>query len=257
MENRDLIKEVADQKLRIKQLEQELQTKTQLISLISHNFSGVSNNLIWIVEALENGDISGEMFKALLPELKRDALNNNKAIESTINWVKSQHDSFVPEVTEISVPDLVDSLKSLLSIELKAKNIKLNYQESVKEYFSSDQALITFILVEITQNAIKYSQPDSIINFGVRKTVDEGISFIIKDSGVGMSDQVLNNLFTLKGSPYLGTAKEKGTGLSLIIANDFAKLLGGHIKIHSIDGNGTEFELELPGLLLKTKNTYD
>jgi len=245
MESGRQIGTVKDQELKIKQLQEELQLKNQLISLIAHDFSGISRNLLWIIEALEDGSISHDQFKTLFPELKAGVQINQKAIEATVAWVNSQHGGFKTCPIKINAFDLFSSIRDVLGPGLKNKNIELFFQGDEKITFTSDQVLITFILKSFVENAIKYSHTNTGIFFQVEHS-DDKIVFIIKDVGIGMSEQVIKNAFTLNGSPYTGTAEEKGTGLSLVIANDFVKLIGGTIKINSIEHSGTQIELRIP-----------
>src|SRR5690606_36096318 len=103
MESEILVRQIADQRIRIEQLQKELSLKNQSLSLITHDFSGVSRNLLWIVEALDEGTISLEMFKQLYPELKANILTNKKTIESTISWVNTQHETYALNPEDINI----------------------------------------------------------------------------------------------------------------------------------------------------------
>jgi len=248
MESERQIKKIIEQELKIKQLQEELQLKNQMISLIAHDFSGISRNLLWIIEALEDESISQELFKTLFPEIKSGVQINQKAIEATVAWVNSQHASFKTHPVKINTFELFSSIRDVLTPGLKNKNMELSFQGDEKITFVSDQVLVTFILKSFIENSIKYSYATTSIIFQVERS-DDKVVFIIKDFGMGMSEQVIKNLFTLNGAPYTGTAEEKGTGISLIIANDFVKLIGGIIKINSIEHSGTQIELRIPVLL--------
>ena len=86
--------------------------------------------------------------------------------------------------------------------------------------------------------------------FSIEEVDNKRIKISIEDFGVGMSPQTLSNLFTLNGSPYTGTSNEKGTGVSLVIANHFAKLIDGTLTVKSVENYGTRIELDLPVCLL-------
>ena len=197
---------------------------------------------------MKDGSISLDQFRSLFPELKSGVQINQKAIESTVAWVNSQHASFKTYPVKINAFDLFSSIRDILAPNLKNKNIGLSFQGDEKITFTSDQILITFILKSFVENSIKYSHINTSIVFRVERS-DDKIVLIIKDFGTGMSEEVVKNVFTLNGSPYTGTAEEKGAGLSLAIANDFVKLIGGTIQINSVEQSGTKIELRLPVLL--------
>ena len=245
MENEKLIRQLADQKFRIEALQRELLLKNQCLSLIAHDFSGVSRNFLWLINALGEGTISLEIFKELYPELKANVLANHKTIESAVAWVNSQHETYVPNTEEINFFSLFNHIKHFFVDYLETKNINLYYYGDEDPSSYGDLVLIQFILKALVENAIKYSMAGGDITFEV-KSSDKNISVAVIDSGVGMNKEALDNIFTLDGAPNSGTANEKGSGLSLIIANDFVRLVGGQIHISSVEGQGTRVELLLP-----------
>src|SRR5690606_8168852 len=153
-------------------------------------------NLLWIVEALDEGTISLEMFKQLYPELKANILTNKKTIESTISWVNTQHETYALNPEDINIFSLFNHIKHFFVNHLRTKNINLRYNgdEDVRSY--GDLVLIQFILKTLVENAIKYSMPGGDIAFEV-KTSEESIMITIIDSGVGMNQQTLQTIFTL------------------------------------------------------------
>src|SRR5690606_30114781 len=220
MESEILVRQIADQRIKIEQLQKELSLKNQCLSLIAHDFSGVSRNLLWIVEALGEGTVSLEMFKELYPELKANILTNQKTIESTIKWVNSQRQDYIANPEEIKIFSLFNHFKHFFVDSLRKKNIGLHYygDESTSSY--GDPVLISFILKALIENAIKYSVPGSNIAFEV-ETSEQHVAVTVIESGVGMNQQTLENIFTLDRSPNSGTDNEKGSGLSLVVVNDF------------------------------------
>jgi len=102
------------------------------------------------------------------------------------------------------------------------------------------------VLNNLISNAIKFT------NFGgeiiVSSRIDDNkIITSVKDNGVGMDDEQINNLFLLnKSFTTPGTAKEKGTGLGMILCRDFINKNFGKLWVSSKLGEGTEFSFSLP-----------
>jgi len=246
MENEKLTSKYSDQEELINRLQKELHLKTQCLSLIAHDFVGINRNIMWILDALEKGIITQEIFSNMLPELKSGTLTNQKTIDSTIAWVNSQRVDFIPNNIEIKSLTLFDSIRNNLTNEFQKKNIDFSYEGDHNQTIISDAVLINFILNKLVENAIKYSYDGGHIFFRIFPTSFNTINLIIEDNGMGMNEQVRKNLFTLNGSPYLGTANEKGAGFSLIVVKDIADLLGISIEIISSENNGTKIELIIP-----------
>src|SRR5690606_15891280 len=148
----------------------ELQLKNQCLSLIAHDFVGVNRNIMWILDALEKGIITQEMFSDMLPELKSGTLTNQKTIDSTITWINSQRTDFTPNSIEIKALMLFDSIRDNLIHELEKKNINFFYEGDHNQTIMSDIVLISFILNKLVENAIKYSHDGGNIFFRIFPT---------------------------------------------------------------------------------------
>lgn len=249
MNDVQMLEKIASLELQLSKIKEEVHLKDQCLALVAHDFSGVSRNLQWILNSLMDGDISYEIFKSLYPEIKDNIVKNNKTIESTLAWVKSQHQSYTMNPIEINLFELFSSIKALLKFDLERKNIDLSFQGSEKIEIRNDRVLLSFILKSILENAIKYSYAGSKVLFDLQQIENKNISLIIEDSGTGMSKQVVENLFTLNGSPYTGTLNEIGAGLSLVIAKDLLHLIGGSIEVTSEEKVGTKVELQVQNIL--------
>ena len=80
-------------------------------------------------------------------------------------------------------------------------------------------------------------------------------SFIIsvKDNGVGMDKNIMSEIFSLESNyTSLGTEKEKGTGLGLILCKEFVEKHGGKIYVESQKGKGSTFSFSIPKIPITT-----
>jgi len=245
MESTELLQKIKEQESIIKELEKDIQSKKQWISLIAHDFVGASRNLIWVLDALQNKEISTEVLFELLPELRASALLNQHSIESTLAWVYTQHDSFIPKKDKINVFKLFQSIQQSLSNDLKKKSIQLSFEGDQDATFINDEVLITFILRKITENAIKYSYVGGNIIFQCMVIDNENIKFTVEDFGVGMSARVLEGIFNVNEVTHTGTLNEKGAGISLAIIKDISKLINATIEVMSTENSGTKIKIEL------------
>ncbi len=246
MENEKIASNMSDQEELINHLQKELRLKTQCLSLIAHDFAGVNRNIVWILDALEKGLITPDIVSSMLPELKAGAQTNQKTIDSTITWINSQKVDFTPNNIEISALALYESITKSLINDIRKKNINLSYHGDHDLTIISDIVLITFVLNKLVENAIKYSYNKGQIFFRIFQTSLKTISLTIEDKGIGMNQQVKKDLFTLNGSPYLGTTNEKGAGVSLVAVKEITDLLGISINLNSSENNGTKIELLIP-----------
>lgn len=232
----------SDSQLELERLIAKNELKTKWLSLIAHDFKGMFHNITFMLDALESKLISEEQFQSMLPELKQISEKNLKTLENTFAWVNLQADGFNPQEEEVSIYKLFLQLQKELDSKVESKNLALIFSGDENIVMRSDKLLLTFILKQTLENAIKYSNKFDEVMF-ITSLQHNTIHIEIKDFGIGMNTNVLNNIFTLNNSPYKGTADEVGAGLSLVIVRDFVEKLGGTIEVASKLNEGTTVKL--------------
>lgn len=237
---------VQKQDILVKQLREELELKNKCLSLIAHDFKGLFSNILWVLNALENSVITEQEFRSMLPEIKQNAQINLNTINDTFTWVNAQGAEGKILLQDLTVHSLVSELEASLQKSISNKNISISQLGDLSLVFKSNPVLLRFILKKIFENAIKYSYLNGEIEIETR-TVGSNLHLFVKDRGTGISKAKLSTIFTMNEANFLGTQGEKGGGLSLVVVNDFVKIMNGEIKIYPNEGKvGTVAEIILP-----------
>lgn len=219
--------------------------KTELLSLISHDFKEVLGSLLWMTEAVENGSISKEDFFRLLPRINQDAKKNLQTLSDTGEWLRTQTDHFELKNSDISVLDLFIQLQKEFKLKLDGKKIDFQFKGDENLIFQNDSFLILYVLKKFLDNAIKYSHMHKAIYFDAFKK-NNTITLALIDSGVGMNLDTQKSVFNFHGPVFQGTKGEIGAGLSLKIAKNFVSLTQGKIEVDSTENAGTTISIILP-----------
>lgn len=230
--------------LKIERLENEINFKNGLISLLSHDSKELFGTLLWLLEELEQKTISEEDFFKLLPQIKKDARKNLQTIQDSVAWLKTQYGEFKIKPVKIMVMDLFHHLEEKYAAKLKEKNIRFYFKGDHNALVTGDRILLEYILDKIFDNAVKYSFPGQDVYL---QEVTEGDQVVLSviDFGTGMNEKYLPAIYTYDHPVFLGTAGEKGVGLSLKIVKNFISLLNGNIQIISAENKGTTVSLFL------------
>ena len=102
------------------------------------------------------------------------------------------------------------------------------------------------ILRNLISNAIKFSHPGGEIFVSAEQNPNE-ILVSVKDGGVGITREDMTKLFRIDTNhTTLGTNREKGTGLGLLLCKEFIEKHGGKIWVESEEGKGSTFYFTLP-----------
>ncbi|OCA73391.1 sensor histidine kinase [Chryseobacterium arthrosphaerae] len=230
--------------LKIERLENEINFKNGLISLLSHDSKELFGTLLWLLEELEQKTISEEDFFKLLPQIKKDARKNLQTIQDSVAWLKTQYGEFKIKPVKIMVMDLFHHLEEKYAAKLKEKNIRFYFKGDHNALVTGDRILLEYVLDKIFDNAVKYSFPGQDVYL---QEVTEGNQVVLSviDFGTGMNEKYLPAIYTYDHPVFLGTAGEKGVGLSLKIVKNFISLLNGNIQIISAENKGTTVSLFL------------
>lgn len=228
----------------IKKLRDELELKDKCLALIAHDFKGLFTNLLWILNAREKSLINEHEFHSMLPEIKQNAEINLKVINDTFIWVQAQRNQLDLQLKDVKISSLLSEVIESLQESLKHKKILISTSCNLELTFNTSPVLFCFIIKKLLENAIKYSYNNGKVDIEV-KIYNQSIRFFVKDYGVGVSSSVMEELMI--ASVCTGPYGEKGAGMSIPIAKEFARLLNGEIKIYSNnDSKGTVAELIFP-----------
>ncbi len=175
-----------------------------------------------------------DMIKIINDILDIDRINSNQ-INLTIN--------------NVNLDDLIQDIHFNFEKYLTNSNIKFNLilDKNLPTTLFTDSTRIKQIIMNILNNSVKYSKSDSLntITLTVLHNLElNSIDFSIKDTGIGIKQENINNLMKLK--PNITTNKHNSNGIGLFLCNKLALLLGGNIKINSEYMSGSEFVFSHP-----------
>ena len=151
---------------------------------------------------------------------------------------------FAPE--KIDLNTLIKATIDLFTELTEIKQIKIltNVPESIVVF--ADKNMLMTVFRNLISNALKFSNHGKNIYIFIVKYEKEYI-ITIKDEGIGMKPEDRSKLFQL-GTHFttFGTDNENGTGLGLVLCQEFVEKHGGKIWVESVLGKGSEFKFTLP-----------
>ncbi|WP_298315275.1 tetratricopeptide repeat-containing sensor histidine kinase [uncultured Aquimarina sp.] len=237
-----------------KELTSTNQVKNRLFSIIAHDLRGMiipfqrSGKILKHHIDKGNHEKTIELSQAL--EQNSESLSN--MLDNLLNWSLEQMNGYKMNLENLSIKEELS--KIILGYEQQATykktKIELEYQNDFNIKF--DRGAFHVIFRNLIGNALKYTEGGNIrIKFTSKN--DMFLCSVI-DTGVGMSKDQLENLFTLEEKKStVGTQGEKGTGLGLNLVYRFVKMYKGTIQVSSEKRIGTRFDLSMPITISLTK----
>ncbi|MBC7456915.1 MAG: HAMP domain-containing histidine kinase, partial [Bdellovibrionaceae bacterium] len=183
----------------------------------------------------------------------KDDLNNlkdyseelNRYIQSILKLLRVESKEFkiYKETADLNgvIENVVDRLKPLAT----AKNIDLQLNLEPMFLIEFDVTLMTEVILNLIENAIKYTASNGVINIHTTET-DFDVRVEVQDTGEGISHEDLEHIWKKFSRGKNQDLKTKGSGLGLYLAKYFIELHGGKISVKSELGKGTVFYIRLP-----------
>ncbi len=227
--------------------EQANQTKSIFLANMSHEIRTPLNAVLGFSELLSDPDNTIDENKQYADIVRKAGSNLTTIINDILDLSKIEADKLDIEKTHFSIVQLIEELKSWLSVRSKEKGIKLNFEPAgkVSEYIYSDPTRLRQILANLIGNAIKFTEQGSVnIHYEVK---DNFLSFIVQDTGIGIQTHQIRQLFQpFSQGDSSRVKKYMGTGLGLTISKKLSHLLGGDVElVESEYGVGSTFKASI------------
>lgn len=231
-----------------KKLRDLIENKKQFISILGHDLKGPLSTSIGILEHLVN-KIEKLDKKAIEKEadlVLKSTKQTFQLLDDILEWSKLNSDDITFQPVELKAKDLLVKNYNDFEIRAKSKSINLQLEPTKNIVFYADSNMILTVLRNLIGNAIKYTNSDGKVSLGANKK-GRNIIFYVKDNGTGMSNELLKKLFVSKKLlSATGTAKEKGTGLGLLLCKGIIDKHNGKIWAESKEGKGSTFFFSIP-----------
>ena len=232
----------------LNRLQEGFDMQRRFISNASHELSTPLTAMLSQLEVALQRERSSEEYKKVLQSIFQDVQHLTKLTQTLLEFAKASGNPGGLEINLVRIDEIILSLPAEVSKINSLYNIKIEFDDLPEEeedllVFGNEPLLFTAIN-NIVINACKYSgdhQAD------VKLKVAGNIILIdVKDRGEGISSSEIEKIF----QPFYRTEEsriESGFGLGLSLANRIVKMHKGEIKVTSEPGNGTIFQIQLPG----------
>jgi two-component system sensor histidine kinase KdpD len=166
----------------------------------------------------------------------------NRLISDILDLNRIESGTLKPERDAVPARGLLERAREVTAPQTKGRAISVDAPLSLEAL--TDEALITQALVNLIENAAKYSAPHSPIHLSATAQ-DREIIFIVQDEGPGIAPQDLPYVFERFYRAEEHSRRVKGSGLGLTIVKAFVELCGGKVSVES-SPKGTRFIIALP-----------
>ncbi|MBN2175762.1 MAG: tetratricopeptide repeat protein [Bacteroidales bacterium] len=222
--------------------------KDKFFSIIAHDLKNPfniilgSSNLLY--EAYEN--LTENERKTFIRNICEASENTYKLLQNLLDWSGTQTGTIDFSPAEISIADLVKENVSVLKPIAENKEIKLTIGPISASHAFADKNMINTVIRNLLSNAIKFTPRKGQVKISVLNATDK-VEVRIEDNGIGIEKKNLKRLFRIDDQyKSVGTEKEEGSGLGLILCREFIGKNNGAIWAESEKGIGSKFIFTIP-----------
>jgi len=224
-------------------------TKDKFFSIIAHDLRNPFASLLGFLEimATKNSKLTINQYLQFSQLLFKSTESTYHLLENLLEWSRVQRGSIPFAPKQINVKDIIYEIDESVVEMARKKTIDLKFDLPEGLVVYADQNMLLSIIRNLITNATKFTEPGGSIKVKALLTDDESILFSIKDTGIGMSNKLINNLFQVDSNiNRQGTNGEPSTGLGLILCKEFVEKHGGKIWAESEEGKGSTFNFTIP-----------
>ena len=227
------------------------ETKNKFFSIISHDLINPIAGIIGFSELLKEdySDLEPKKIKKYATIINKSANFALSLLHDLLEWSRVQIGSIEPNKEIFMLSELLAHNIAGVNALAFSKNIGLTSQFHQKLSVYADKKMISTVMRNLLSNAIKFTPQGGAIAISTKEISLNGKKLIettVTDTGIGMSEEKLNNLFKIEHNyRSTGTNNEAGTGLGLILCKEFIQKNNGTIKVKSEQNVGSSFVFTL------------
>jgi PAS domain S-box-containing protein len=237
----------------IKQQNEELvrlnATKDRFFSIIAHDLRGPFSSFLGLTQIMagELPSLTMTQVQDIAMRMSKSATNLYRLLENLLEWSQIQRGAFPfnPEVFQLGL--VISGSIDMINESAKNKDIEITTDIAVGLEVFADKDMTQTIIRNLVSNAVKYTHKGGKVKVSVKTSGEKNVEISIWDSGIGMSQTLIDNLFrTDIKMNRLGTEGEPSTGLGLLLCKEFVEKQGGKIWAESEAGKGSVFSFTIP-----------
>jgi len=232
----------------IRELEELNTHKESVLAILSHDLRSPLSAIIGTAKYLKNNfqKMKPDDVQEMLDLLYKSSTDELDMLDYLVEWARIKYASEVFSPTKLKLTDYINKVFETLSETALINTINLHHEIEENTSVFADGKMLVSIIQNIISNAIKHTGKGGTVTVSAKAKGDK-IIVQVKDTGIGMSKEIMAKLFTPQMKTLSETReKDKGAGIGLLLVKGFLEKNGGEIWVESIEGEGSSFYFTLP-----------
>lgn len=220
--------------------------KSQFLATMSHEIRTPLNGMLGMLELLRTTNLTNKQ-REYVNTIKLSGESLMNIINDVLDFSKIENDKMQLDIKPFSLRKVVEETFDVFYYRSLEKQLELFYSvdSNIPPSIMGDNIRLKQILINLVGNALKFTEKGHILIRAELANVTGNnfeIKFSVKDTGIGISQENIDKLFTAFTQAEASTfRKYGGTGLGLTISNKLISMMNGRIWVESVPGEGSNF----------------
>ena len=224
--------------------------KEEVLSVLSHEIRTPLNSMIGLAHVLSRRDPRADQ-KEVIHTLASSADHLMNIVNDILDFNKIQAKGISLELLPFDLRTVLNHIHSMFIRIAEDRNLALSIQvdNSIPNFLMGDPTRLTQVLSNLVSNGLKFTPAGSVTLNAKIIDKDEHIAtieFVVRDTGLGIAQHEIKNIFLPFQQEKNIHGKFGGTGLGLAIVKNLVELMGGNVAVTSTHGEGSTFTVRIP-----------
>ena len=219
----------------------------KIISMVSHELRTPLTSIKGFAETILQEDLSKEEVNKFVQIIYNEANRLNNLVNAILDISRIEAAKLHIKNKEVDLKEVIENVIELVYPKLKTGDLRIirEYNDNEKYIIYSDEEKLEQIILNLVDNAIKYTPLGGEITIGIKRNDNEFLVYVA-DNGIGIPEKDKPHIFEKFYRTSISMSFAPGTGLGLVIVKYLVEILGGKIWFESELSKGTTFYFTLP-----------